>query len=139
MKKYGAPCRDLTTTRKHEGPVGGSAVAGLAIPRLGLASIVVEGIEARGLRVAPGHIPGTPLPGQAGNVAIAGHRDTFFRPLRFIRKNDIVNLTTLRGEGHYRVVSTNAAMRGTLSATRKWQLMPPTLLLATAPMIFEED
>jgi sortase A len=57
--------------------------------------------------VAPGHIPGTPLPGQSGNVTIAGHRDTFFRPLRLIRKNDTMKLTTLRGEDQYRVVSTD--------------------------------
>ena len=97
-----------TTTAKHEG----SAVARLAIPRLGLASIVVEGVKERDLRVAPGHIPGTPLPGQAGNIAIAGHRDTLFRPLRFIRKNDIVSLTTLRGEDQYRVVSTDIVAPG---------------------------
>ena len=97
-----------TTTAKH----GGSAVARLAIPRLGLASIVVEGVKERDLRVAPGHIPGTPLPGEAGNVAIAGHRDTFFRPLRFIRKNDTINVMTDRGEDQYRVVSTNIVAPG---------------------------
>ena len=59
------------------------------------------------LSLAPGHIPGTPLPGEAGNVAIAGHRDTFFRPLRFIRRNDTINVTTDRGEDQYRVVSTS--------------------------------
>jgi sortase A len=110
-KERGSVSRS-TTTAKHESPVEGSAVARLAIPRLGLASIVVEGVEERDLRVAPGHIPGTPLPGQAGNVAIAGHRDTFFRPLRFIRKNDIVSLTTLRGEDQYRVVSTDIVAPG---------------------------
>jgi len=95
-----------STTPSPEGPLEGSVVAQRAIPRLGLESIVVEGVEARDLRLAPGHIPGTPLPGKAGNVAIAGHRDTFFRPLRLIRKNDVIQLTTLRGEDHYRVVST---------------------------------
>lgn len=39
-------------------------------------------------------------------MAIAGHRDTFFRPLRVIRKNDVIQLTTLRGEDQYRVAST---------------------------------
>ena len=49
---------------------------------------------------------GTPLPGQQGNVAITGHRDTFFRPLRNIRKDDEITLTTLSGSYRYRVDST---------------------------------
>jgi len=104
--KQPGPGSRSSTTAKPEVPLEGSVVAHLAIPRLGLESIVVEGVEARDLRLAPGHIPGTPLPGEAGNVAIAGHRDTFFRPLRLIRKNDVILLTTLRGEDQYRVVST---------------------------------
>jgi len=96
-----------STIFKHENPIKGSAVARLAIPRLGLTSIVVEGAGEQELSLAPGHIPGTALPGEPGNVAIAGHRDTFFRPLRFIRKNDTINVTTDHGEDQYRVVSTN--------------------------------
>jgi sortase A len=49
---------------------------------------------------------GTALPGQRGNVGIAAHRDTFFRPLRNIQRDDVIVLTTLRGEYRYRVVST---------------------------------
>ena len=78
----------------------------LEIPRLGISVIVIEGISSRTLRRALGHIPGTPLPGEAGNVAISGHRDTFFRPLRNIRSSDIITVTTLLGEYRYRVVST---------------------------------
>src|SRR5664279_1488691 len=51
-------------------------------------------------------IPGTALPGKQGNIGIAGHRDTSFRPLRFIRKDDMIALTTLHGTSRYRVVST---------------------------------
>ena len=78
----------------------------LEIPRLGLMAVVIEGDDSKTLRRSVGHIPGTPLPGQAGNVALTGHRDTFFRPLRNIRTNDIIVLTTLQGEYRYRVVST---------------------------------
>ena len=78
----------------------------LEIPRLGLSAILIEGDDAKTLRRAVGHIPGTPLPGQPGNVAFSGHRDTFFRPLRNIRKNDIIAVTTLQGDYRYRVVST---------------------------------
>ncbi len=78
----------------------------IEIPRLGVLAVVVEGISTTTLRRAVGHIPGTALPGQTGNVGISGHRDTFFRPLRNIRQNDTITVTTLVGEYRYRVVST---------------------------------
>lgn len=78
----------------------------IEIPRLGLSAVIVEGIGKTSLRRAVGHIPGTALPGQPGNVGISGHRDTFFRPLRNIHRDDIITVTTLRGEYRYRVVST---------------------------------
>jgi len=78
----------------------------LEIPHLELSEVVFEGNDSKTLRRAVGHIPGTPMPGQPGNVALTGHRDTFFRPLRNIHPNDIIVLTTLEGEYHYRVVST---------------------------------
>jgi sortase A len=87
-------------------PAEKSVVGMLAIPRLGLSTIVIEGVSETDLSFAPGHIPGTSLPGEPGNVAVAGHRDTSFRPLRFIRKGDAITLTTFSGEYSYRVVST---------------------------------
>lgn len=86
------------------GPDG--LIGRIEISRLGLSAVVVEGIGKTTFRRAVGHIPSTALPGQPGNVGLAGHRDTFFRPLRNIRWNDIITLTTLRGEYRYRVVST---------------------------------
>jgi sortase A len=86
--------------------VAGGLIGRIDIPRLGLTAIVVEGTSRTILRRAVGHIQGTPLPGQQGNVGISGHRDTFFRPLRNIRLNDVITLTTLLGEYRYRVVST---------------------------------
>ena len=78
----------------------------IAIPRLGVSAIVMEGSDEATLRHAVGHIAGTALPGQPGNVGIAGHRDTFFRPLRNIRKSDMITFATPAGESRYRVVST---------------------------------
>lgn len=94
---------------ERHGPSEGAVVAGLKIPRLGLSTVVVEGVEDADLKLAPGHIPGTALPGEPGNVGIAGHRDTFFRPLRLVRKDDVIALTTPQGEDRYRVVSTQIA------------------------------
>jgi sortase A len=84
----------------------GGLIGRIEIPRLGVSAIVMEGTSNVTLRRAVGHISGTALPGDVGNVGISGHRDTFFRPLRNIRQNDIITLTTLLGEFRYRVIST---------------------------------
>jgi sortase A len=88
------------------GAVSGGLIGRMEIPRLGLSVVVIEGTSETTLRRAAGHIAGTALPGQPGNVGISGHRDTFFRPLRNIRRDDIITLTTLLGEYRYRVIST---------------------------------
>jgi sortase A len=86
------------------GPDG--LIGRIEIPRIGVAVVVVEGTDKPALRRAAGHIVGTGLPGRPGNVGIAAHRDTYFRPLRNIQRDDLITLTTLRGEYRYRVVST---------------------------------
>ena len=78
----------------------------LEIPRLNLKVMVREGADESTLRRAVGHIPGTALPGVVGNVALAGHRDTFFRSLRDIRRNDSIDLMTEDGTYRYQVQST---------------------------------
>jgi len=83
----------------------GSALGRIEISRIGVAVIIVEGTDEESLRRAVGHISGTALPGEQGNVGLAGHRDTFFRALHNIRENDDVTLTTLAGSYHYRVDS----------------------------------
>jgi sortase A len=65
--------------------------------------MILEGTDNRTLRRGVGHIPYTALPGQRGNVGIAGHRDTFFRGLRNIARNDEITLTTLEGTFRYDV------------------------------------
>ena len=71
-----------------------------------MSSLVVAGADDEELKVAPGHIPRTALPGTAGNIGIAGHRDTFFRPLRDIRIGDVITLAARGRTFHYRVAST---------------------------------
>ena len=98
-----APPTALKTTPP---PVVKGLIGRIEIARLGLSVMVMEGTSYSTLRRAVGHIAGTALPGQPGNVGLSGHRDTFFRPLRNIRQNDIIRVTTLLGEYSYRVVST---------------------------------
>ncbi len=83
-----------------------SAVIGrLSIPRLHFSAMVLEGVGERTLQVAVGHIPATALPGQAGNVGVAGHRDTFFRGLKDLKNGDEIQFSTLHGEYQYVVES----------------------------------
>jgi sortase A len=84
-------------------PASAGTLGKIEIVRIGLAAMIMEGTDGRTLRHAVGHIRGTPLPGQQGNIAIAGHRDTFFRPLRNVEKNDEITLTTLDGSSRYLV------------------------------------
>ena len=85
-------------------------VGRLEIPRLGVSVMVVEGVDDSDLKRAVGHIPRTALPWESGNVGLAGHRDTFFRPLRSIQRDDTITVSTLHGAYRYRVLSTNVVL-----------------------------
>jgi sortase A len=97
---------DMRVAPVHRAGSGSSPLGRIEIRTIGLSAMILEGTDARTLRRAIGHIPGTPLPGQQGNVVITGHRDTFFRPLLHIRKDDEIRLTTLSGSYRYLVDST---------------------------------
>lgn len=84
----------------------GSPLGRIEIGEIGLAAMILEGTDDGTLQRAVGHIRGTPLPGQDGNIAIAGHRDSFFRELRNIHLGDEITLTTLSGSKRYLVKST---------------------------------
>ena len=77
----------------------------LEIPRVNMSVMVVNGDDEATLKVAAGHLPDTPLPWELGNSAVAGHRDSFFRPLSKIKLHDRLILTTPHGEFHYAVSS----------------------------------
>jgi len=83
----------------------GSLIGKIDIPRLSISAIVKEGVDQRTLDIAVGHIPHTALPGEVGNVGVAAHRDTLFRNLKDVRRDDRITLTTLDGAFVYRVVS----------------------------------
>ncbi len=86
-------------------PAPSALIGRLSVPRLHLSAMVREGIDRNTLQLAVGHIPATALPGQAGNVGLAGHRDTFFRGLKDMRTSDQIQFSTLRGDFHYVVES----------------------------------
>ncbi len=83
----------------------GDVLGELQVPRLGLDAIVVQGDSDADLRRAVGHLSNSALPGEWGNVALAGHRDTFFRPLRDIRVGDEIKFKTRQRSYEYVVES----------------------------------
>ena len=78
-------------------------LAVLRIPRIPLEVAVLEGIDEWTLNRAVGHIEDTALPGAAGNVGIAGHRDGFFRGLKDIQSGDVLEIETVSRVDFYRV------------------------------------
>ena len=122
-----APASAESATRHM--PARGDTVARIEIPRLGVSAVVRAGVDARTLRLAVGHIPGTALPGDHGNVGLAAHRDTFFRRLGDIRSGDRVRLVTTVGTFVYRVDGTTV-----VDPSEVWVLDPtdhPALTLVT--------
>ena len=107
----------------------GEALAVLRMPRLHLEVPVLEGTDKFTLNRGVGRIAGTSLPGQSGNIGIAGHRDGFFRPLKDIRAGDSIELATTSGTLVYavdRIRITSPADVGVLRPRTK-----PSLTLVT--------
>jgi sortase A len=92
----------------------GSRASGLIgkieIPRLELSAIISEGVEEGTLKRAVGHVPHTAFPGEAGNVGLAGHRDSFFRNLKDVTPSDTILITTPDGTFTYLIDTTLIVM-----------------------------
>jgi len=95
-------------------PVHGEALAHLRVPRLGIGPVLVEGTAARGLRLGPGHLEGSALPGEPDNCIIAGHRDGPFRLLGSARPGDIVEIADRTRVSRYRIESIETVPKGDL-------------------------
>jgi sortase A len=78
----------------------------IEIPRLGISSVVEEGVDSSTLWEAVGHLPGTAMPGQNGNSALASHRDTYFRGLGEVQTGDLIVFRSPTASFRYRVGST---------------------------------
>jgi sortase A len=102
-----------TTAAPMPPPDDGEAVARIVIPKIGVDEIVVEGVSRDDLKKGPGHYPQTPLPGQPGNSAIAGHRTTYGQPFHRVDElvpGDEILVTTLQGEFRYEVTGTEIVL-----------------------------
>jgi len=98
--------RARADARRAAAPADGDSIGEIQIRRLGLKAVFAQGESAAILQRAVGHLADTALPGEAGNVVLAGHRDTFFRSLKRVRAGDAITLSTRDGEFAYVVEST---------------------------------
>ena len=90
-------------------PLKGDAIARIDMPSIGVSEYVVEGTDTASLRKGPGHYPETPLPGEPGTTAIAGHRTTYGAPFRRIdqlERGDRILVDMPDGRFVYRVETT---------------------------------
>jgi len=101
----------------------------IEVPRLHVSAAVANGDDDGTLMVAIGHLPDTPFPWEAGNSALAGHRDTFFRQLRNIRVGDDMRVATPYGDFTYQVSRTLIVTPEDLSVLEP--TADPTLTLIT--------
>jgi sortase A len=84
----------------------GTGLGELRIPRLGMNIVVAQGDSRNVLRRGAGHLADSPWLGQAGNIVLAGHRDTVFRSLRDIKVGDVINVVSPDEQAWYQVAST---------------------------------
>ncbi|MEP7008828.1 MAG: class D sortase [Acidobacteriota bacterium] len=98
-----AVSQGLTPASHERKPAASEVIGRLTIPTAEIDAIVAEGVDDPLLNRAIGHIPNTALPGESGNVALAGHRDTFFRGLAKLKLADPIQLVTTDGTYDYLV------------------------------------
>lgn len=90
-------------------PAEGAPVATMHIPKIAFDKVVIQGVGTADLRQAPGHYPSTPMLGQLGNAAVAGHRTTYGAPfyrLNELAQGDPIYVTTPQGNFEYDVAKT---------------------------------
>jgi sortase A len=95
-----------TTTAPPVPPAEGDGLGLIHIPKIGLDRAIVQGVAVPDLRKGPGHYPDSPMPGQLGNAAIAGHRTTYGAPFNRIDElapGDEITIVTVSGTFHYTV------------------------------------
>jgi sortase A len=102
--KYEREFREQRSSEESQSLPEEPVVGRIEIPRLAVSAMVLDGVDDVTLRRAVGRVPGTGKPGKPGNIVLAGHRDTFFAPLRGIRKKDEVYLETTTGAKYRYVV-----------------------------------
>lgn len=115
-------------------PGPGAPIARILVPRVGIDEVVVQGVGGKQLDAGPGHIPGTPMPGQPGNSVLSAHRDRHFMALEGVQPGD-----TITTESEYGNVTWVVTRRRILPKTARLPVASdgPRLTLTTCwPMRF---
>ena len=107
----------------------------IEMPRLGISSIVEEGVDSSTLWEAVGHLPGTAMPGQNGNSALASHRDTYFQGLAEVQTGDLIIFRSPTANFRYRVESTRIVDASATDALPD-SAMPTLSLITCYPFHF---
>lgn len=124
---------DPVTAPPMAAPPEGDPLGIISIPRINLDKVVVEGVSKADLKKGPGHYPSTPLPGQPGNSAIAGHRTTYGAPFNRLDElvpGDEITVTTIQGEFVYEVI----AAPGQPADGQAWYSVAPSQVEVLADM-----
>jgi sortase A len=103
VQRMPIPDASARSSDEPQRPRRGAWVARITAPSVRLTATVLEGSDDATLARAAGHIETTALPGEPGNVGIAGHRDTTFMPVQRLRVGDAIDLTTSDRVYRYRV------------------------------------
>jgi sortase A len=130
QSQQAARLRTLQQLAAQEPPATepGDPLGKISIPRIGISAIIQEGIDERTLRLAVGHFPESPTPGKAGTVALAGHRDTFFRGLARVRLNDLIQIESTGRTYKYKVIRTYVVKASDLNVLRSSSQSDLTLI-----------
>jgi sortase A len=118
--------------RSSGGLTEGRVIGRIRMPRLDLSAVIFEGTSESVLRKGVGRLPGSALPADSGNVVLAAHRDTFFRSLKDVRKDDALILETPAGTFHY-VVRTTKVVRPDAVEVLKPTSAPTVTLITCYP------
>ena len=129
----------LTSSSAFRPTARGAPVGRLIIPALDLDEVVVEGVEESQLVAGPGHLPGSPFPGELGNAIISAHRDRHFRNLDELQIGDTIVTQTRHDRTVWRVVGRRVVtasapvLRSTPDATLTLTTCWPVRYLGPAP------
>jgi LPXTG-site transpeptidase (sortase) family protein len=128
--------------QQHAQPIGalnnnpgkaGDALTRLTIARIKLDAVIVEGTSHRSLKLGPGHMEHSPLPGSSGNSVIAGHRDTFFRHLDELQQGDEIDVRRQREVYRFEVTGRQIVEPTDLSVLRQSTSAELTLITCYPP------
>jgi sortase A len=125
---------DPATAPALAAPAEGGGFGIIEIPKIGVQQVMVEGVAKADLKKGPGHYPGTPLPGQAGNAALAGHRTTYGAPFNRIDElapGDPIEIYTAQGHFRYEVMAPPPGVG--IEHGPGWFSVKPTQVTVLAP------